>query len=261
VTDDEGWTRVDTHVKVLDDDAVERAKARGIDVLVYAPHFTRLPEIRRRAETYSDGDLLVVPGREVFTGSWHDRKHVLVVDPDRPIPDFVTLEGVMRTVEKMDAAVIVPHPEFFTVGLSAADVREYRAVVDAVEVYNPKHWPRHTYRARAIAEELSLPRTGGSYAHLVRTVGAVWTAFDRPIADPDDLVDAIGEPDDPTEWEPRRVEHFSGPGHALERVTEFCHLGWENTYQKADRVFLRGIEATHPRHVAYQGQYDDIAVY
>ncbi|PHQ46649.1 metal-dependent phosphoesterase, partial [Halorubrum sp. C3] len=36
-------TRVDAHVKVLDDEVVARAKDRGIDALVYAPHFTRLP--------------------------------------------------------------------------------------------------------------------------------------------------------------------------------------------------------------------------
>ena len=42
-------TRVDMHVKILSDEVVARAKRRGIDVLVYAPHFTRLPEIRRTA--------------------------------------------------------------------------------------------------------------------------------------------------------------------------------------------------------------------
>ncbi|MFW6320736.1 MAG: PHP domain-containing protein, partial [Halohasta sp.] len=55
------------HTKILTDAVVDRAKRRGLDVLVYAPHFTRLPEIRRRAARYSDDDLLVVPAREIFT--------------------------------------------------------------------------------------------------------------------------------------------------------------------------------------------------
>jgi len=259
VTDD--WTRVDTHVKVIDEGVVERAKARGIDVLVYAPHFTRLPEIRRRAERYTDEELLVVPGREVFTGRWHDRKHVLAVDPGRPIPDFITLEGAMAALADDDCAVIVPHPEFLTVGLPAEDVLAFRDAVDCVEVYNPKHWPRHTAGARAIADELVLPPTGSSYAHLPRTVGAGWTAFDRPIDDGDDLVAALSEPDEPAEWDDRRVARYSGPVPAARRVLEFCHLAWENSYEKIDRVFLRGIEATHPRHVAYEGEFDDVAVY
>ncbi|PSP27587.1 metal-dependent phosphoesterase, partial [Halobacteriales archaeon QH_2_65_14] len=32
-------TRVDPHVKILDDEVVRRAKRAGLDVLVYAPHF------------------------------------------------------------------------------------------------------------------------------------------------------------------------------------------------------------------------------
>ena len=72
VTEAESF-RVDLHVKVLDERVVERAKARGLDALVYAPHFTRLPAIRARAARFSDDDLLVVPAREVFTGSWRDR--------------------------------------------------------------------------------------------------------------------------------------------------------------------------------------------
>jgi len=79
-------TRVDLHVKVLDDAVVRRAKAAGVEVLVYAPHFTRLPDIRDRAREFSDEDLLVVPGREVFTGSYRDRKHVLAVGLSRASP-------------------------------------------------------------------------------------------------------------------------------------------------------------------------------
>jgi predicted metal-dependent phosphoesterase TrpH len=49
-----GALRIDPHVKVLDDRVVRRAKARGIDAVVYAPHFTRLPEIRDRAARVPD---------------------------------------------------------------------------------------------------------------------------------------------------------------------------------------------------------------
>lgn len=256
MTSPDGWTRVDTHVKVLDDRVVARAKRRGIDALVYAPHFTRLPDVRRRAALFSDDDLTVVPGREVFTGTWRDRKHVLAVGLEAPVPDFITLEGAMREFDRQDATVVVPHPEFYTVGLSEADVLEHRETVDAVETYNTKYSPRHGRRARAIAKAANRPRTASSYAHLVRTVGAAWTAVDRPVDDVEDVCEALSDPDCG-----RRVGHLAGVGHRLECLLEFAHLGWENSWEKIDRVLLSGTEATHPDHVAYEGRFDEVAVY
>jgi hypothetical protein len=56
-------------VKLLDERVVERAREAGLDVLVYAPHFTRLADVRERAKRFSTDEVTVVPGREVFTGS------------------------------------------------------------------------------------------------------------------------------------------------------------------------------------------------
>jgi hypothetical protein len=42
---------------------------------------------------------------------------------------------------------------------------------------------------------------------------------------------------------------------------EFAHLGYENTWEKFDRVMLQGTEPTHPDHVAYGGAFDDVKVY
>jgi len=256
VTSPDGWMRIDTHVKLLDDRVVARAKRRGIDALVYAPHFTRLPDIRRRAALYSDDDLLVVPGREVFAGTWRDRRHVLALDLESPVPDFITLSGAMRAFARQGATVVVPHPAFYGVGLSEADVLEHRDVVDAVETYNPKLRRRHTGRARAIARAVERPRTASSYAHLRRTVGAAWTAVDRHVEDAAGLVAAIADPD-----VGRRVVHRAGLQHRIECTAEFAHLGWENSWEKLDRVLLSGTEPTHPRHVAYDGRFDDVAVY
>ena len=243
------------HVKALDDDVVARAKARGLDALVYAPHFTRLPEIRDRAERFSDDDLTVVPAREVFTGTWHDRRHVLAVGLSDPVPDFVTLSGAMAEFDRQDAAVLVPHPDFLTVSLDAADVAQYADVVDAVEVHNAKLRGRHNRRARAVVRETDLPPFGSSYAHLPATVGEVWTAFDADIDSEADLVAALKN------REPRRVVRRRGAAHYLRGLAEFCHLGYENSWEKVERVLLSGTEATHPGHIAYDGRFDDVRVY
>lgn len=250
--------RVDPHVKVLDEGVVARAKRRGLDALVYAPHFVRLPDIRERAARFSDDELLVVPGREVFTGSWRNRKHVLAVDLAAPVPDFVTLAGTMREFDRQGATVLVPHPEFLTVSLDAADLREYRDVVDAIEVYDPKLRAGHVERARELAREFDLPAFGSSYAHLRGSVGEAWTEFEfergAEPADGSELATALAEA-------PRRVFHRPGAGHQLRRHAEFAHLAHENTWKKLDRVALSGREPTHPDAPAYGGRFDDVACY
>lgn len=244
--------RVDMHVKVLDESVVRRAKQRGLDALVYAPHFTRLPDIRETARRFSDDELLVIPARELFTGTWRTRKHVLAVGLSDPIPDFLTLAGVMEELRRQDAAVLVPHPEFLTVSLDIADIRQYRETLDGVEVYNPKHWARHNDRAREIARETGLPAFGSSYAHLPRTVGEVWTAFAETPADEEAFVDLLRD------GAPRRVFHRDGPTHGMRCAAEFAHLGWENTYKKFDRIYLQGTEPTHPEHIFYDGRFGDV---
>jgi predicted metal-dependent phosphoesterase TrpH len=251
---DDGRFAVDLHVKVLDERVVARAKRRGLDALVYAPHFTRLPEIRDRARRFSDEDLTVIPAREVFTGDWRTRRHVLAVGLDEPVPDFITLEGALSAVERQDAAVLVPHPTYLNVGVTAAELRRHRDRIDAVETTNPKHLPHHDRRARRLADDLSLPPFGSSYAHLPKTVGVVWTTFDREIDGADDLVAALRE------GAARRV-HRQRDGYRRRQVAELGHLVYENTYEKVDRLFLQGTEPTHPDHIAYDGAFDDVAVY
>jgi len=250
----EGFT-VDLHVKVLDEQVVQRAKARGLDALVYAPHFVRLPDIRARADHYSDSELTVYPGRELFTGTWQRRRHVLAVGLDEMVPDFLTLDGTMAELRRQGAAVLVPHPGFLSVSLGLDELRTYRETIDAIEVYNPKYLPHHTGRARRFAAETGLPVFASSYAHLPGTIGEAWVAFDEPCADEAAFTSALRE------TATRRVHHRDGLAHTLRRGLEFAHLGYENSWEKFDRVMLQGTAPTHPDHVAYGGRFDDVKVY
>ena len=248
-------TRVDMHVKILDEQVVARAKTRGIDVLVYAPHFTRLPDIRARAEAFTDDDLLVVPARELFTGSWRDRKHLLAVGLEEPVPDFITLDAAIADCQRQGAAVLVPHPALANVSLTRVDIERHRDAIDAVELHNGKCLPWQNRAMRRVVRETGADPFGSSYAHLRGSVGEVWTAFDEPIDDVADLVGAL------TTGAPRRVVRRSGPGHRLRGLVEFAHLGYENSWGKLDRLLLSGMEPTHPDHIAYEGRFDDVAVY
>ena len=250
-----GPTRVDPHVKVLDERVVDRARESGVDTLVYAPHFTRLPEIRERAERFSTDELTVVPAREVFTGDWGNRRHLLAVGLDDPVPDFITFEAALAEFERQGAAVLVPHPEFMNVSLTRAEVGAYRDRIDGVETYNAKLFGRHNDRGRRIAEAFDLPAFGSSYAHLHGTVGAAWTEFEGDVRGEDALVTALKD------RTPRSVVKRRDPATRLRRLVEFAHLGYENSWGKLDRLLLSGMEATHPRHIAYDGRFDDVSVY
>jgi len=247
--------RVDCHVKVLDERVVERAKRAGLDALVYAPHFTRLPEIRERAAVYSDDELLVVPAREVFTGTWRNRKHILALGLEEPVPDFIPLETAMAELKRQDATVLVPHPTFANVSFEESDFRTYTETIDALEIFNPKHFPMHNRRARDLAEAFSLPPITSSYAHLPQTVGVAHTAFETPIESEADLVTALQD------GVARRVVYENGLNRWATTATELGHLVYENTWEKIDRLFLSGTEPTHPEHIAYDGRFDDVAVY
>jgi predicted metal-dependent phosphoesterase TrpH len=247
--------RVDPHVKLLSADVVARAKRRGLDAVVYAPHFVPLPEIRRTARAFSDDDLLVVPAREVFTGDWRTRQHVLALGLDDPVPDFVTLEGAMAEFDRQDATVLAPHPRFLNVSFGYEEIQRYSDQIDAVEAYNPKLLGAWGRRARQLVADFDLPPFGSSYAHLPGSVGEVWTSFDAPIETESDLLAAFAS------HAPRRVARRNGLTHHARNYAEFAHLGYENTWKKVDRLFLQGTEPTHPSHLRYEGRFDDVAVY
>ncbi|WP_312908658.1 PHP-associated domain-containing protein [Natronosalvus caseinilyticus] len=247
--------RVDLHVKVLNERVIENARRAGIDVVVYAPHFTRLPEIRERASTYSTDDVTVVPAREVFTGSWNDRKHVLAIGLEEPVPDFITLEGAMAEFERQGAAVLAPHPEYLTVSLTEGDIRRFQNGIDAVEIFNPKHLPAHNRRASDLADRLDLAPFTSSYAHLSSSVGVAHVAFERAIESEADLVSALKAD------APRRVVYANGLRRWRTTAAELAHLAYENTWKKVDRLYLSGTEPTHANHVFYDGRFDDVSVY
>jgi predicted metal-dependent phosphoesterase TrpH len=243
------------HVKILDERVAARAKARGIDVLVYAPHFVRLPEVRARAAEFSDDDLLVVPAREVFTGSWKDRRHLLAVGLSDPVPDFISMQGAFDAFAEQDAAVLVPHPTLLTVSLGRDEIAERADEIHAIETYNTKSLPHTNRDAQRLAADVGLPGFGSSYAHLRGSIGEAWTEFDRPIETEADLVEALRS------GAPRRVMRRSGPRHRCRALAEFAHLGFENSWGKLDRLFLSGMEPTHPGHIAYDGLFDDVREY
>lgn len=245
-----GAAKLDAHVKLLNTAVCERAIAGGIDALVYAPHFTPWPDIVDRAEHFSSEDLLVVPGRELFTGPWNERRHLLALGLTEPIPDFISLERTLAELDEQGATVVVPHPTYLSMSMSTADIHRYRAHLDAIEVYNPRCLPWHHARARELASRLDLPIVASSYAHLRSSVGTGWVELtERPVS-PADVISSING---------GLVDGVGTIGSFGRRVTagkELGHMCWENTGKKLAMALSSQQVATHPSAAIYAGRFD-----
>lgn len=246
-----GITRVDLHVKVFDERVRERALRRGLDAVVYAPHFTPWPEIEARAREATTDELLVVPGREIFTGPWNDRRHVLALDLEAPIPDFIPLETAMGALADQGACVLAPHPAYLTISLAPADLARHRDLIRAIERYNPKFLPWHEPRALRLARTVGRPPFASSYAHLPSSVGAAWTELRGTHDTPADVVDSIRS------GRIHGVGRIGGLTRHRTVLTELAHVLYENSAKKARRVLGPGREATHPERSIYEGRFDD----
>lgn len=241
--------RVDPHVKVLDDRVRRFAIARGLDAIVYAPHFTPWSEIVERSARFSDDRLIVVPAREVFTGPWNDRKHVLALDLEEPIPDFIPLSATVDELVDQGACIVAPHPGFLTMSLDFDDLRRLQEHVHAIEIYNPKFLPWHAPRVRRVASELGRPVIASSYAHLRSSVGAAWIEVEGDIERPSDVVDALRS------GAIERVGHLDLADRTQVKAGELAHLIWENSGQKLGRAISGGIPPTHPEAELYGGRF------
>lgn len=239
---------VDAHVKVLDAGVRRRAIERGVDAIVYAPHYTPWPDIVEQAERFSDDRLTVVPARELFAGGWRNRTHVLALDLASPVPDFLSLETTMRVLEDQGACVIAPHPTYLTMSLSAGDLSRYHAVIDAIEVYNPKLLPWHHRRARSLADRLDRPPVASSYAHLRTSVGAAGVRLAVEDPTPTAIVSALraGDVSD--------VEVPTGGRRAYHSAVELAHLAWENSASRLRR--LAETVPTHPTAELYGDRFE-----
>ncbi len=245
---------IDPHVKILNDSVVKRAKARGVDAVVYAPHFTPLPDIQASARKYSDDEFLVLPAREIFTGTWKNRKHILALDLAAPVPDFIHLDTAFTELTRQQAIILIPHPLFANISLSRRDVKEYQQDIHGVEVNNLKHLWYHNTRAESVISAVNLPEFGSSYAHLCGSIGEVTTIFPNCAPERTAILSSIRD------GSPRKVEARSGVWHQVRRSAEVSHLLYENTIQKLLHT-VHDSRTTTPNNPLYEGKFDDDAVY
>ena len=159
------------------DALVEAAKARELCAITISDHdlCTPLPDSR---------GILLIPGVEITSSNGH----ILGLFLERPI-DFDQL-GKYPAPEKAIAAIhlcggvaVLAHP-FAPQKLTPEQVRALS--LDAIETANARAMlhPGANEAARALAEQLCLPQTGGSEAHCAEELGGCVTEFSCELSRP-----------------------------------------------------------------------------
>jgi predicted metal-dependent phosphoesterase TrpH len=172
--------RIDLHVHTRDsldshislDDAARRCREEDLDGFAVTNHdfFSDIP-----SSWLKKTDLIILRGMEVSARG----AHILALDINEEVEMGL---GILETVEKTQeqgGLAIIAHP--YSVLRTWVNRREIEAAgFDLVEVANAYQFPYGWMLERntRLAEELGLPQTGGSDAHIPRTVGRAYTVLE-----------------------------------------------------------------------------------
>ncbi|MBN2335503.1 PHP domain-containing protein [Candidatus Bathyarchaeota archaeon] len=167
------------------DTIVERIKAVGFDGYALTDHDTLdgIPEALRKK-----GDLAVIPAAEITARG----AHVLALLPSEPIEQGLSIAETVDRIHEQGATAVLAHP--YGLPRSWVSIHAARkAGLDAIEVANSAQFPFDYICGlnRKLAEELGLPVTGGSDAHIPAAIGRCYTIVDTPTKEPEDVVEAI----------------------------------------------------------------------
>ena len=164
-------------------EVTECAEKKSLNGLAITDHNT-LEGARKLAK---ESQLIVIPGLEVET----KQGHVLALNVTTPIQSRLNLAETVQRIHENGGTAIIAHPYAAFKGR----IRRKAALnskLDAVEVVNAAAFPFFTATSlgRRLAEQLSLPQTGGSDAHHGYEIGRAYALVE---ADPnvDDVIEAI----------------------------------------------------------------------
>lgn len=168
------------------EEAFRRCRAVGLDGFALTDHDTI--EGVKMAEGIK-GDHLLIPGLEVTAAGGH----ILALNISEPIPPRLSMPETVERIREQGGISILAHPSSpLKTFLGEREIAE--AGFTAIEVANSMSLPYNwTFRRNLkIAERLSLPKTGGSDAHIPEVIGRAYTIIDADSRDTEDVIRAIG---------------------------------------------------------------------
>ena len=151
-------------------DLVYYAKKRGLTAVAVTDH----NQIEGSLKIAKETNFLIIPGMEVSSGDGH----IVALNVKELIPRGLSAGETVDRIHKAGGVAVAVHPYAWFKGSLTSHVRE--AKFDAVETLNASAFPfnRCKRKAETLAQELNLPRTGGTDAHFAPTIGFGWTAIE-----------------------------------------------------------------------------------
>jgi len=169
------------------DEIIAVARMKGLNGIAITDHDVPMSEPSAR-EASTKHSFIVIPGVEVTT----DVGHLLVFLPRREFRKGMPFMEAVDLSLSDGSAVAIPHPTdpiSHGVGEPAAKAASPRGI--ALETMNASTLTRYNASAARLAERLSLPRIGGSDAHLAKAVGDAWTTVEPDAPSPEAIASAI----------------------------------------------------------------------
>ena len=174
---------IDSNVEL--EDAVRRCREEGLDGLAVTDHdvLAKIP-----SEFSENSGIIIIPGMEVSA----DGAHILAFDIEEPIPPRLSVPETVDTIHDQGGIAIIAHPySVFRAWVNGREIEE--AGFDCVEVANAAQFPYGWMLSKntALARKLGLPETGGSDAHIPRTIGRAYTVLESETRDREGILRAL----------------------------------------------------------------------
>lgn len=185
--------RIDLHVHTVHsgdssvtlEDAIRRCREDGLDGFAVTDHdtMTGLPD-----GIEEESGLIVIPGMEISS----KRAHVIAFDIGEEIPKDLSVSEIVDGIHDQGGIAILAHPySLFRTWVNPREIEE--ASFDCIEVANAYQFPYGWMLTKNtdLAERLGLPATGGSDAHIPRTIGRAITILEAETRDVEGILEAL----------------------------------------------------------------------
>jgi hypothetical protein len=160
------------------EEVVLHAIKNGLDGIAFTEHYyyEASEHADRLREKYGDR-ILIFRGVEYSA----EEGHCLIfgIDTDRALPRNAPVSEIIPIVNGSGGVIIPTHP--YRVSNSMGEAIRALQGIHAIEGQNGYSHHSQNVKAQGLAEEMSLPFTGGSDAHEAHEVGACYTEFDDAV--------------------------------------------------------------------------------
>ncbi|MDD4265576.1 MAG: PHP domain-containing protein [Aminobacterium colombiense] len=166
-------------------EAIQKGKSMGLDGICVTDHESM--GMRSFARELSvKYDFLVLVGLELLTYEGD----LLVFGLDLVPEKKMHASDALELVNRQGGVAVSAHP-FRDNGRGMGNFIRSLPGLSGIEAFNGSTRLTHNFKAHALANELELPRLGGSDAHFVERVGLYATAFPGIIQNENDFIGAI----------------------------------------------------------------------